>query len=99
MKAVSAVRICSRKKGKANRPSKLKKILLGYYIRLEPGSQESRVYLRTKWLQRGKQINRNFGIKSLLSQNWGGMCLHQNLERKMRELEAFKIVSIKDSIA
>ena len=43
--AASAVKICSRKKGKANRPSELEKKLLGYYIRLEPGSQESRVYL------------------------------------------------------
>ena len=48
--AASAVRICSRKKGKANRPSKLEKILLGYYIKLEPRSQESRVYLETKRL-------------------------------------------------
>ena len=63
--AASAVKICSRKKGKANGPSELKKILLGYYyIRLKPGSQESRVYLETKRLRRGKQINRNFGIKS-----------------------------------
>ena len=69
--AASAVKICSRKKGKANGPSELKMILLGYYIRLRLGSQESRVYLRTKRLRRGKQVNRNFGIKSFLSQNWG----------------------------
>ena len=59
----STVKICSRKKGKANRPSKLENILLGYYIRLGPGSQESRVYLGIERLRRGKQINRNFGIK------------------------------------
>ena len=35
----SAIEICLRKKGKANRPSELEKKLLGYYIRLEPGSQ------------------------------------------------------------
>ena len=57
-------RLCSRKKGKTNRLSESEKILLGYYIRLRPGSQESRVYLGTKRLRRGKQINRNFGIKS-----------------------------------
>ena len=67
--AASAVKICSRKKGKANGPTKLEKILLGYYIRLGPRNQESRVYLRIKWLRRGKQINRNFRIKSFLSQN------------------------------
>ena len=44
----SVVRICSRKKEKANGPSELEKILLGYYIKLRPGSQESRVYLETK---------------------------------------------------
>ena len=48
------VKICSRKKGKANGPSELKKIPLGYYIKLGPRSQESRVYLRIKWLRRGK---------------------------------------------
>ena len=39
--AASAVEICSRKKGKANRPSELEMILLGYYIKLGPRSQES----------------------------------------------------------
>jgi len=68
--AALAVKICSRKKGKANRPSKLENILLGYYIRLGPRSQESRVYLEMKRLRRDKRINRNFGIKSFLSQNW-----------------------------
>ena len=76
--AATAVKICRRRKGKANVLSKLERILLGYYIRLGPGSQESRVYLRTKWLQRGKQINRNFGIKSLLSQNWGA-CVYTKI--------------------
>ena len=71
MKAASAVKICSRKKVKANRLSKLENMLLGYYIRLGLESQESRVYLRIKRLWRGKQINRNFGIKSFLYQNWG----------------------------
>ena len=46
--AASVVRIFSRKKGKANGPSELEKILLRYYIKLGPGSQESRVYLKTK---------------------------------------------------
>ena len=50
----STVKICSRKKEKANRLSGLEEILLGYYIRLGPRSQESRVYLETKRLRRGK---------------------------------------------
>ena len=76
--AASAIKICSRKKGKANRPSKLGKMLLGYYIRLGPGSQESRVYLRIKLLPRGEQMSRNFGIKSFLSQNWGA-CVYTKI--------------------
>ena len=95
--AASAVKIWSRKKGKANRPSESENILLGHYIRLGPRSQESRVYLRIKWLRRGKQVNRNFGIKLFLSQNWGHV-FTQNLGRRTRELEASKIVSIKESI-
>ena len=43
--AALAVTICSRKKGKANRPSELEMILLGYYIKLGPKSQKSRVCL------------------------------------------------------
>ena len=78
--AASVVKICSGKKGKSNGPR----------------SQESRVYLRIKRLRCGKQVNRNFGIKSFLSQNWGA---HQNLGRRTRELKASKIVSIKESIA
>ena len=46
--AASAVEICSRKKRKANRLSESEKILLGHYIRLSPGSQDSRVYLGAK---------------------------------------------------
>jgi len=80
--AASAVEICLRKRGKANGSSELEEVLLGYYIKLRLGSQESHVYLGAKkWLWHGRQINRNFGIKSLLSENWGGLCLHQNLER------------------
>ena len=69
--AMSAIEICSRKKGKANRLSELEEVLLGYYIKLKPRSQESYVYLRIEQLRCGKWINRNFGIKSVLSQNWG----------------------------
>ena len=77
----SDVKICLWKKGKANRPSKLERILLGYYIRLGPRSQESRVYLEMKRLRRDKRINRNFGIKSFLSQNWGA-CVYTKIWKK-----------------
>ena len=40
-----AVEACSREKGKANGPSELEMILLGYYIEFRPGNQESNVYL------------------------------------------------------
>ena len=43
--AASAVKICSRKKGKANGPSGLEMILLGYYIKLGPRSPESHICL------------------------------------------------------
>ena len=65
----SDVKIGSREEGKANMPSELEEVLLGYYIKLGPGSQESCVYLGIERLRCGKRINRNFGIKSLLSQN------------------------------
>ena len=84
----SAIKVCSKKKGKARGPSELENILLGYYIRLGPECQEPCIYFGIKSLQYDKRINRNFGIKSFLSQNCGGMCLHQNLERETQELEA-----------
>ena len=74
----STIKICSKKKGKARGPSELEKILLGYYIRLGPGSQESCVYLETKRLRRDKRIDKNFGIKSFLSQNWGA-CVYTKI--------------------
>ena len=57
------IKICSRKREKAKRPSELEDVLLGYYIKLRPRSQESCVYLRVERLWCGKRINRNFGIK------------------------------------
>ena len=41
----SAVKVGLRKKEKANRPSRLQKIMLGCYIKLRLGSQESCIYL------------------------------------------------------
>ena len=86
----SAVKICLRKKGKANGSSELEKILLVYCIKLRSRNQESRVYLGTKWLRRSKQINRNFGIKSFLSQNWGA-CVYTKIweERENSKLPKF----------
>ena len=66
----SAVKVGLRRKERANWPNESEKILLGHYVRFSPGSQDSRVYLRANRLRHGKRINRNFGIKSLLSQNW-----------------------------
>ena len=78
----SIVKVGSRKKEKANSPSELEEILLGCYIRLGPGSQESCVYLEIEQLRRGKPINWNFGIKSFYPKI-GGMCLHQNLGEEL----------------
>ena len=79
----SDIKICSRKRGKANGPSELEEVLLGYYIKLKPRSQESYVYLRIKRLRYGKRRNRNFGIKLLLSQNWGA-CVYTKIWRGKR---------------
>ena len=78
---VSDIKICSRKRRKANRPSELEEVLLGYYIKLRQGSQESCVYLGVERLRCGKRINRNFRIKSLLSQNWGA-CVYTKIGEK-----------------
>ena len=77
----SAVKVGLRRKERANRPSESEKILLGHYVRFSLGSQDSRIYLGAKRLWRGKRINRNFGIKSLLSQNWGA-CVYTKIWRE-----------------
>ena len=46
MVAALVIEACSKKKGKVNRPSGLKVILLGCYIKFGPKSQESRVCFR-----------------------------------------------------
>ena len=94
----SVVKIYSRKKGKANRPSESENILLGHYIRLGPRSQESRVYLGAKRLRRGKQMNKNFGIKSFLSQNCGACVYTKIWEERTWELKASKIVSSRNRL-
>ena len=57
------------KKGKIDRPNESEMILLGYYIKF--GLRISRItrVSRNKRLRHGEWINRNFGIKSFLSQN------------------------------
>ena len=98
MIAASTVKICSRKKRKANGPSELEKILLGYYIRLRPRNQESGIYLGTQRLRRGKQVNRNFAIKSFLSQNWGACVYTKIWEEKNAGTQSFQDCIIKGSI-
>ena len=44
--AALVIEACSKKKGKVNRPSGSKVILLGCYIKFGPKSQESRVCFR-----------------------------------------------------
>ena len=79
--AALAVRICSRKKGKANGPSELEMILLGYYIKFGPGISRVTRISRNEWLRHGEQVNRNFGIKSFLAQNWGA-CVYTEIWKK-----------------
>ena len=67
--AALVVEARSKKKGKANGPNESEMILLGYYIKF--GLRISRVthISRNKRLRHGEQVNKNFGIKSFLSQN------------------------------
>ena len=78
MVAVLTVEACSREKEKVSRPSKLEMILLGYYIEFGPRNQESRIYFKNEQLLQGEQINKNFGIKLFLSQNWGA-CVYTKI--------------------
>ena len=59
----------SKKKGKVDGPNESEMILLGYYIKFGPRiSRVTRIF-RNEQLRHGEQVNRNFEIKSFLSQN------------------------------
>ena len=53
----SAVGVGSRKEEKAKRPKASKEILLRYYMRLRPGTQQLCVYLGIERLRCGKLIS------------------------------------------
>ena len=85
----STVKVGLRKKKKANRPSRLQKILLECYIKLGPESQESCVYLGIVQLRHGKPMNWNFGIKSFYPKI-GGHVFTPKFGRRARELVGFQ---------
>ena len=85
----SAVKVGLRKKEKANRLSRLQKILLGCYIKLRPKSQESCVYLEIVQLRLGKPVNWNFGIKSFYPKIRGHV-FTPKFERRAWELTGFQ---------
>ena len=72
----------SKKKGKVNRPNELEMILLGYYIKFGPRISRVTHISQNKRLRHGEQVNRNFGIKSFLSQNWGHVFTPKSREKK-----------------
>ena len=69
--ATLVVEARSKKKGKVNGPSGSEMILLGYYIKFRLRISGVMRIFWNKQLRHGEQVNRNFGIKSFLSQNWG----------------------------
>ena len=85
----STVKVSSRKNEKAKGPRESEKILLGYYIKLGPGSQESCVYLGIEQLRRGKPMDWNFGIKSFYPKI-GGHVFTPNFGRRAWELTGFQ---------
>ena len=72
-----------KKNGKANGLNESEMILLGYYIKFRPRiSRVTRIFWN-KWLRHGEQVNRNFRIKSFLSQNWGA-CVYTKIWEEER---------------
>jgi len=67
-----------KKKGKANGSNELEMILLGYYIKFRPRISGVTHLFQNKRLRHGEQVNRNFGIKSFLSQNRGA-CVYTKI--------------------
>ena len=85
----SVVEVGLGKREKAKRLSESEEILLGCYIKLRPGSQESCVYLGIKQLRHGKPMNWNFGIKSF-HPKIGGHVFTPKFGRRAQELAGFQ---------
>ena len=68
--AALAVEARLKKKGKVNGLNESEMILLGYYTKFRPRISRVTCISWNKRLWHGEQVNRNFGIKSFLSQNW-----------------------------
>ena len=68
----------SKKKGKVDGPNESEMVLLGYYIKFGPRISRITRVSRNKRLRHGERINRNFGIKSFLSQNCGA-CVYTKI--------------------
>ena len=68
----------SKKKGKVDGPNESEIRLLGYYIKFGPRISRVTRISQNKRLRHGEQVNRNFGIKLLLSQNWGA-CIYTKI--------------------
>ena len=66
-----AIEIGLRKKGKANRPSEFRNDTIGILFKNRTKKSGVTRMSRNKRLRHGEQVNRNFGIKPFLSQNWG----------------------------
>ena len=81
--AALVVKVRSKKKGKANGPSELEMILLGYYIKFKLRKSGVARIFWNKRLRHGEQVNKNFGIKSFLSQNWGA-CVYTKIWEEER---------------
>ena len=85
-----------KKKGKVEGPNESEMILLGYNTKFGPRISRVTHISWNERLRHGEQANRNFGIKLLLSQNWGACVYTKIWGRRMQEHKAYKIVSSRD---
>ena len=86
-----------KRKGESKQAEQVGNDIVGVLDRIR--SEKSRV-TRIFWneqLQHGEQINRNFGVKSFLSQNWGHV-FTPKFEKKNTETRSFQDCVIKESI-
>ena len=77
------------KKGKVDGLNESELILLGYYIKFGPRISRVTRISRNERLRHGEQVNRNFGIKLFLSQNWGRV-FAPKFERKNAGTRSFQ---------
>ena len=86
-----------KRKGESKQAEQVGNDTVGVLYRIRPKKLGVKRIFWNEQSQHGEQINRNFGIKSFVSQNWGA-CVYTKFGKKNTGTRSFQDCVIKESI-